>query len=115
MMHSDNPRSALRRKHARLALVAGALAVAASGLPTRAMAADGDGWTFNGGPYVWGAGIRGHVGHSSTGTQFIKSDFADIARTVDMSAMLMGEARRGPYSVLADLMYIDTDTRNRLP
>ncbi len=115
MMHSDNPRSALRRKHARLALVAGALAVAASGLPTRAMAADGDGWTFNGGPYVWGAGIRGHVGHSSTGTQFIKSDFADIARTVEMSAMLMGEARRGPYSVLADLMYIDTDTRNRLP
>nr|WP_238596107.1 hypothetical protein [Pseudomonas sp. MF4836] len=32
-----------------------------------------------------------------------------------MSVMLMGEARRGPYSVLADLMYIDTDTRNRLP
>ena len=48
-------------------------------------------------------------------TQFIKSDFSDIAKTVDMSVMLMGEARRGPYSVLADLMYIDTDTRNRLP
>lgn len=64
---------------------------------------------------MWAAGIRGHVGHRSTGTQFIKSDFSDIARTVDMSVMLMGAARRGPYSVLTDLMYIDTDTRNRLP
>ncbi|WLD70157.1 hypothetical protein QU606_05860 [Pseudomonas sp. OVF7] len=110
MMHSDNPRSALWRKHAHLALLAGAFVAAGP-----AMAADNDDWTFNGGPYVWGAGIRGHVGHSSTGTQFIKSDFSDIAKTVDMSVMLMGEARRGPYSVLADLMYIDTDTRNRLP
>lgn len=111
-MHSDNPRSVFGHKRARLAV---AFATAASSLSTGAMAADGDGWTLNGGPYVWGAGIRGHVGHKSTGTQFIKSDFADIAKTVDMSVMLMGEARRGPYSVLADLMYIDTDTRNRLP
>lgn len=95
----------------RLTLVLGAFAA----MPTLATAADGEGWTFNGGPYLWGAGIRGHVGHRSTGTQFIKSDFSDIARTVDMSVMLMGEARRGPYSVLADLMYIDTDTRSRLP
>ncbi|ASV36124.1 hypothetical protein CI807_08010 [Pseudomonas sp. NS1(2017)] len=95
----------------RLTLVLGAF----TAMPTLATAADGEGWTFNGGPYLWGAGIRGHVGHRSTGTQFIKSDFSDIARTVDMSVMLMGEARRGPYSVLADLMYIDTDTRNRLP
>ncbi|WP_395609630.1 hypothetical protein [Pseudomonas sp. B22129] len=105
----------MHRHNARLALLLGTFAASGAGLPTPAMAADNDGWTFNGGPYVWGAGIRGHVGHSSTGTQFIKSDFSDIARTVDMSVMLMGEARRGPYSVLADLMYIDTDTRNRLP
>jgi len=114
-MRNEYPRSASRLKHARLALVAGAFAAAACSLPTGAVAADDDRWTFNGGPYVWGAGIRGHVGHSRTGTQFIKSDFSDIARTVDMSVMLMGEARRGPYSVLTDLMYIDTDTRNRLP
>lgn len=114
MMHSDKVRSCLPRKRAPLALLLGAFATAGSSLPTMAMAADSDGWQFNGGPYVWGAGIRGHVGHRSTGTQFIKSDFSDIARTVDMSVMLMGEARRGPYSVLTDLMYIETDTRNRL-
>jgi hypothetical protein len=88
-MHSEKPRSALRRKHAHLALLAGAFVTAGP-----AMAADNDSWTFNGGPYVWGAGIRGHVGHSSTGTQFIKSDFSDIAKTVDMSVMLMARAPR---------------------
>jgi hypothetical protein len=107
--------TSLRRKHVHLALLFGALASAASGLPTVANAADSDEWQFNGGPYLWGAGIRGHVGHKSTGTASVKSDFSDIARTVDMSLMFMGEARRGPYSVLADLMYIDTDTRSRLP
>jgi hypothetical protein len=110
MMHRHNLCPPLPRKCIHLALLVGAFA-----MPTVVVAADSDGWTFNGGPYLWAAGIRGHVGHRSTGTQFIKSDFSDIARSVDMSVMLMGEARRGPYSVLADLMYIDTDTHNRLP
>ncbi|TFY84417.1 hypothetical protein DYL59_29280 [Pseudomonas kairouanensis] len=107
MMHNHKPRPSWRG----LAMLVGACV----GLPGVAAAADNDEWIFNGGPYVWGAGIRGHVGHRDTGTQFIKSDFSDIAKTVDMSVMLMGEARRGPYSVIADLMYIDTDTRTRLP
>lgn len=110
MQHRHNTRSSLRQ-----ALLVSALATTGASLPTVAIAADSDGWTFNGGPYVWGAGIRGNVGHRNTGNQFIESDFSDIARTVDMSVMLMGEARRGPYSVLTDLMYIETDTRNRLP
>ncbi|WP_025128433.1 hypothetical protein [Pseudomonas sp. PH1b] len=115
MIHRDHRPSALPHRHTCLALLLAALTVAGAGLPLVAKAADDDSWRFNGGPYVWGAGIRGHVGHRNTGSQFIKSDFSDIARSVDMSVMLMGEARRGPYSVLADLMYIDTDTRNRLP
>ncbi|MCE1613555.1 hypothetical protein, partial [Enterobacter ludwigii] len=66
-------------------------------------------------PYLWGAGIRGNVGHKTTGTQFVKSDFHDIARDLDVAAMTMGEARFGPYSLLADAMYIDTTTKTRLP
>lgn len=72
-------------------------------------------WQFTVAPYLWGAGIRGNVGHSTTGTQFVKSDFRDIARDLDVAAMAMGEARYGPYSLLADVMYIDTNTRTRLP
>ena len=72
-------------------------------------------WQFTVAPYLWGAGIRGDVGHQSTGTQFVKSDFHDIARDLDVAAMVMAEARFGPYSLLADAMYIDTTTKTRLP
>lgn len=72
-------------------------------------------WQFTLAPYLWGAGIRGNVGHASTGTQFVKSDFRDIARDLDVAAMAMGEARSGPYSLLMDAMYIDTTTKTRLP
>lgn len=72
-------------------------------------------WQFTVTPYLWGAGIRGDVGHSTTGTQFVKSDFHDIARDLDVAVMTMGEARLGPYSLLADMMYIDTTTRTGLP
>ncbi|MCE1613549.1 hypothetical protein LWT82_24490, partial [Enterobacter ludwigii] len=44
-------------------------------------------WQFTVAPYLWGAGIRGNVGHKTTGTQFVKSDFHDIARDLDVAAM----------------------------
>lgn len=96
-----------------LAAVGAQAAPAAS--PHSALTADGDGWQFSGGPYLWAAGIRGNVGHRSTGTAFMKSDFHDIARDLDAAVMGMGEARKGPVSLLADLMYIKTTTRNDLP
>jgi len=65
--------------------------------------------------YLWGAGICGDVGHRATGTQFMKTDFSDIVRNLDVALMGMGEARKGPYSLLVDLMFIDTTTRNSLP
>lgn len=72
-------------------------------------------WQFTVSPYIWGAGIRGDIGHRSTGTQFMKADFSDIARTLDIAVMGIGEARKGPYSLLVDLMFIDTTTKNNLP
>ncbi|AGP47112.1 hypothetical protein HL670_01813 [Serratia plymuthica] len=72
-------------------------------------------WQFTLSPYLWAAGIRGDVGHRSTGTQFMKTDFSAIARDLDVAVMGMGEARKGPYSLLMDLMFIDTTTRNGLP
>ena len=74
-----------------------------------------EGWQFTVSPYIWGAGVRGDVGHRSTGTQFMKADFSDIAHTLDVAVMGLAEARKGPYSLLVDLMYIDTTTKNSLP
>lgn len=113
-MHSDKPHSHSRRMPACAALLLCAIAAGTTALPTVAMAAGSDGWQINGGPYLWGAGVRGHAGNHRTGSQPVDSDFSDIARTADMTLMLMGEARQGPYSILTDLMYIETDTRERV-
>lgn len=82
--------------------------------PPLAMSAE-DEWHFTGGPYLWAAGLRGDVGHRSTGTAFVKSNFSDIAHDLDVAMMAMGEFRRGPWSVLVDVMFIDTTTHSRLP
>ncbi|MBC3252317.1 hypothetical protein BFS14_14910 [Serratia fonticola] len=114
-----------RHKRAYLALWVTALLAGAS-LPARAAEtpvspslaaapADSDTWQFSGGPYLWGAGIRGYVGNHSTGTAFMKTDFNDIVSNLDVAVMAMGEARKGPVSLLVDLMYIETTTRNDLP
>ncbi|MEB7884024.1 hypothetical protein [Serratia fonticola] len=114
-----------RRKRAYLALL---LTVLAAGVSLPALAsdapvspslaaapADSDSWQFSGGPYLWGAGIRGYVGNHSTGPTFMKTDFNDIVSNLDVAVMAMGEARKGPVSLLVDLMYIETTTRSDLP
>lgn len=125
MMHRLDPDVALRRGRIGLALLVTVLAASAS-LPARAAeapvspslaaaSADSDTWQFSGGPYLWGAGIRGYVGNHSTGTAFMKTDFNDIVSNLDVAVMAMGEARKGPVSLLVDLMYIETTTRSDLP
>lgn len=74
-----------------------------------------DEWEFKVAPYIWAAGIHGDVGHSRIGRHFVKSSFSDILKKVDLSAMIMGEARKGDYSVLLDLMYIDSSVHYTLP
>lgn len=128
MPHFDTGRL-LHRGHACRALLITALAMGCS-LPAVATeaqvvdvpasapftaVADSDTWQFSGGPYLWGAGIRGDVGNRSTGSTFMKTDFADIVRNLNVAVMAMGEARKGPYSLLVDLMYIETTTRSDLP
>lgn len=97
------------------ALVAPQALAAQTAVETEPASSAAPQWQFTVAPYLWGAGIRGNVGHKTTGTQFVKSDFHDIARDLDVAAMTMGEARFGPYSLLADVMYIDTTTKTRLP
>jgi len=91
------------------------LTAAPASADAEALTGEADGWQFSGGPYLWAAGIRGNVGHQSTGTAFMKSHFHDIARDLDVAVMGMGEARKGPVSLLADFMFIDTTTKTGLP
>lgn len=72
-------------------------------------------WSFRIAPYIWAASIDGDLGHRYVGTHHVKSSFSDIVSNVDLSAMVMGEARKGPYSFLFDFMYIDSSIKHRLP
>lgn len=88
----------------------------ADGTVTTSLAAtpaDSDTWQFSGGSYLCGVGIRSYVGNHSTGTAFMKTDFNDIVSDLDVA--VMGEARKGPVSLLVDLMYIETTPRSDLP
>lgn len=74
-----------------------------------------DEWHFSVAPYVWAQNIRGNLGHPAVGTHSIKSKFSDIIKDVDLAFMAMGEARKGPYSVLFDVMYIHSKIKKDLP
>lgn len=70
------------------------LTAAPASADAEALTGEADGWQFSGGPYLWAAGIRGNVGHQSTGTAFMKSNFHDIARDLDVAVMGMGRPVR---------------------
>ncbi len=75
-----------------------------------------DEWEFRVSPYVWAAHVKGDVGHSYIGTHFINSKYSDKSKDLDIIAlMLMGEARKGKFSLLLDFMYIDTSLTKSLP
>ncbi len=83
-----------------------------SGAP---MTADAQEWHFSVSPYIWGAGVEGDVGHKRIGKSHVKLDFSDVARNLDVAFMGLMEARKGPYSILADIMYSDSTTKTDLP
>lgn len=64
------------------------------------------GWQFELTPYLWLAGISGDVGVGGAPTVSIDASFSDIVKNLDFGAMLAFEARRGPWGLLLDGMYL---------
>ncbi|MGK6316459.1 hypothetical protein [Neorhizobium sp. DT-125] len=65
------------------------------------------GWTLTFAPYFWAAGLTGDLGVFGLPTVHADASFGDIWDHLDFAAMAMGEARNGPYSVFADIIYTD--------
>ncbi|ARP96024.1 hypothetical protein [Bordetella genomosp. 13] len=64
-----------------------------------------DEWEFSVAPYFWAAGLSGKTAQFNLPVIDIDADFNDIFDNLDFGAMVMGEARRGRYSIFGDLMY----------
>jgi opacity protein-like surface antigen len=90
--------------------VAGALAglaLMANPASAQGTAASSDAWTFTLSPYVWFSGLGGEVtGPRGVGESFT-ADFGDIFGTMKFSFMGLAEARRGNFSLVTDIMYLN--------
>ncbi len=62
-------------------------------------------WTYSITPYFWAAGLSGKVSQFGLPTVDFDTDFSDIFDHLDFAAMVIGEARNGPYSLFGDLIY----------
>jgi hypothetical protein len=63
------------------------------------------GWTFASAPYFWMAGLSGEFGSFGAPPIDVNANFGDILDHLDFGAMVINEARYGPYSIINDIMY----------
>lgn len=86
----------------------------AAGLATLACSASvpaADEWSYSLTPYVWLPTIDGNLSFSipqgGTGSPNIVSGPSDYLGDLRFALMLTGEARKGPWSLLGDVIYLD--------
>ncbi len=69
-----------------------------------------DEWNHSLAVYLWGASISGTTA-SGTG---LEVDFKDIADNLEFGAMAAYQARKGKWSILTDVIYLDVSANNQL-
>ena len=75
--------------------------------------APADKWTFAVRPYLWAPGISGTLKYDvpPTGDGGANVDFASyILQNLNFALMLTAEARKGDWSVLTDVVYLDVES-----
>lgn len=86
-------------KKARSPILAGVISVVATASPSSAQ----DEWDYTALIYLWGAGIGGET---VTG-QDVDVSFSDIVDNLDFGIMGSLEARKGPWAVAGDAIYLN--------
>ena len=72
-----------------------------------------DKWTFALRPYLWAPGIDGTLKYDvpPTGNGAANVDFSSyVLENLDFALMLTAEARKGDWSVLTDVVYLDVES-----
>jgi hypothetical protein len=73
------------------------------------------GWAFSFAPYFWAAGLSGDVAQFGLPAVDVDASFSDIFDNLEFGAMAIGEARSGPYSIFAGVMYTKTSGQAGTP
>jgi hypothetical protein len=72
-----------------------------------------EGWTFSLTPYLWLPNINGTLKYAippgGGGRPEVETGPNDYLENLSFALMLAGEARKGPWSIFSDLIYLDFD------
>jgi len=98
-------------KRARIITLATLAALAMCGPLSAAAQTPGNQWAFSITPYLWLPNIDGtlkyKVPQGATGSPEVRVGPNDYLEALDMALMISGEARKGPWSVFTDVIYLD--------
>jgi hypothetical protein len=75
--------------------------------PARAQQQPAEGWQFELTPYIWFSGVSGDVTIPQGTSENFSADFGDIFGDLKFAAMGVFEARRGRFSLVFDLFYVN--------
>ena len=104
----------MRRKNRALRVGLALMTLVALSLPTYAWEpGPADKWTFALRPYLWAPGIDGTLKYDipPTGDGASNVDFSSyVLENLNFALMLTGEARKGDWSVLTDVVYLDVES-----
>lgn len=91
-------------------------AIAAETQPAPAIDAGvADEWKFSVSPYLWAPALSGKITHNRLPPVDIDASFDKILDNLDFAAMLMGDARKGRYSIFGDLLYVKVGAQGDTP
>lgn len=74
-----------------------------------------DEWKFSVSPYLWAPALSGKITHRRLPPVDVDASFDKIFDNLDFAAMLMGDARKGRYSIFGDLLYVKVGAQGDTP
>lgn len=72
-------------------------------------------WEFSVTPYLWATGLSGKTSQFHLPTVDIDASFDKIFDDLNFAAMVIGDARKGRYSVFGDVIYTDISSDGASP
>ncbi|MGY6273288.1 DUF481 domain-containing protein [Achromobacter denitrificans] len=72
-------------------------------------------WEFSVTPYFWAPALSGKVSQSNSPVIDIDTSFDKLFDNLDFAAMLIGDARKGRYSIFGDLIYTKIGSQGDTP
>ncbi|MEN5068383.1 hypothetical protein [Achromobacter aegrifaciens] len=72
-------------------------------------------WAYSVTPYFWAAGLSGKTSQSRSPVIDFDAGFDKLFDNLDFGAMLIGDARKGRYSIFGDLIYTKIGSQGDTP